>query len=427
MAKSKVLVIGSTRHEHVTSVSWGDTQSVNIVDFDVVVINCRPLTAEFLEGRPWNFFIATRKALVRLLDSGGQIIALASKWERALMDTGSSIDTYSWSPIAFGQQEESGDTIEISSKYSFPSYFARFTRWDYWFFVPQGCLTTELTDYFGSASKYAYEISIQSIAVNRYKRPLAGVIKTRIENRETKSGKDIGGILILPEIRDLDAREAVNLILIELLSQPQETLPPEWTEKISVPGILKIESEILDLKQSIERVNDQIVRLERTKASLEYFRQLLFASGTQLEKVFARCLENLGGKVAPAKYSQEEFVLQFEGSILLAECKGIAKSAALTHVRQLMDYILKYEEDEGASGKGVLLVNAWKDLAPQDRNLQDTLTFPPNVIDRATSMGIALVSSVDFFKAYCRFLSKEIDGAVILRSIVAASGVVPFE
>jgi hypothetical protein len=41
--------------------------------------------------------------------------------------------------------------------------------------------------------------------------------------------------------------------------------------------------------------------------------------------------------------------------------------------------------------------------------------------------GIALVSSVDFFNAYCRFLAKQIDGSEILRRIAEGKGVVSFE
>jgi hypothetical protein len=131
--------------------------------------------------------------------------------------------------------------------------------------------------------------------------------------------------------------------------------------------------------------------------------------------------------VTAAKYSQEEFVLEFEGSTLLVECKGITKSVSLGHVRQLFDYMTKYEEDEGISGKGVLLGNAWKEMPPNERNRQDTQTFPANVISRATAMGMGLVSSAEFFDAYCRFLAKEVDGGIILRAIVAGSGVVSFK
>jgi hypothetical protein len=293
MAKPKTLVIGSTKHEHVTSVSWDDAQTQNIVDFDVIVVNCRALTADFLAKRPWNFFIPIRRALVRLLDSEGSVIVVGSKLERGHTASGTATtDSYSWSPIVIGHREESGDTIEIVSGQShiFPSYFARFTRWEYWYYVPESCLTLELSEFFGSPSKDRYAIAIEPIAVNRYGRALAGVLKTKIQKSKRSVEEDgdyfkLGGITLLPEIRDLEPREAVNLILEDLLELPQKVLPPEWTASISVPGVKAIEAEVLELRKTIDDVEGQIDNLEQEKAELEFYKQLLFASGTQLESV----------------------------------------------------------------------------------------------------------------------------------------------
>jgi hypothetical protein len=121
-----------------------------------------------------------------------------------------------------------------------------------------------------------------------------------------------------------------------------------------------------------------------------------------------------------------QFVLEYKGETYLIECKGVGKSIARSHVVQLLGYLTKFEETEGKSGKGILFGNAWKDLPPDQRQQKDTVIFPPNVIESATSNNIALLSSVEFFAGFCQFLAGMVSGEDILDKIVQTVGVVKF-
>src|SRR5262249_55763266 len=121
------------------------------------------------------------------------------------------------------------------------------------------------------------------------------------------------------------------------------------------------------------------------------------------------------------------FVLEYKGKLYLVECKGVGKSIALGHVRQLSDYVLKFEEDEGKPGQGILFGNAWKGRSLQERGTTSTVTFPENVINAANRFGIALVNSVDFFDAFAGFLAGQVSGETILDRITSSNGVVSFQ
>ena len=88
--------------------------------------------------------------------------------------------------------------------------------------------------------------------------------------------------------------------------------------------------------------------------------------------------------------------------------------------------MLRYEEEEQLAGKGVLFGNAWREVPSTDRDTAETPTFPANVIERGSQLGIALVSSVGFYHAFCQFVEGRKDGASILRKLAATSGVVDF-
>jgi hypothetical protein len=146
-----------------------------------------------------------------------------------------------------------------------------------------------------------------------------------------------------------------------------------------------------------------------------------------LEEIVKICFEELGAKVTPAKYGQEEYVLECGGVEYLIEVKGVSKSISLGHLRQLNDYILKYEEDMGKACKGILFGNSWRTFPPDERNTSENPEFPDNVISRAEQWNIALISSAEFFEAFCLFMNDKSKGAKILQDIISASGIVEFE
>jgi hypothetical protein len=211
-----------------------------------------------------------------------------------------------------------------------------------------------------------------------------------------------------------------------LLGKPQETLPPDWIQDLRLPYVDQYNDEINKRESEIDEISVQIKQLKDTKSKILEYTKLLYCDGKELEDIFKNCLTKLGGKVDPAKYADEEYCLTYEGKEFPVEAKGVSKSIALTHLRQLIDYMLKYDEATNEKTKGILLGNPWKNKPLADRNLGGTPNFPDNVIQRAMDMNIALVSSVDFFKVFCEFLEEKVSGDDILKKITSGTGLVDF-
>jgi hypothetical protein len=429
VSDAKTLVIGSSGHGHVTCIEWSDVLNVNVLDYHQVVLNCRPLTGNWLSSVPWDYFKKLRTTFCRLLDSRGRLIALGTETRTGKASAaGSGQTTYSWCPFDIATEAEAGDTVTIQPG-EFDSYLSKLKTWKYWYRIPASCLTHELTDFFGSTADISYKIEEENIATNRYGKALAAALTIKTRDRGAYEGEwDAVGppIVVLPDIPELETREALNLILEDLLGVPQISLPPAWASQVSLPGVAAHERKIGELYDVIRGLEGEIAGAELLKAELESYKKLLYATGPELEQVFRKCLETLGATTSPARYSQEEFIFDFEGTRCLVECKGVSKSAARAHVNQLTTYVDKYEEDEGSVGKGVLLVNAWRNLAPAVRGQEATPIFPPNVVERATQLRFALVSSVEFFDAFCRFLNREVEGGAIVRKLINTAGIVDF-
>jgi hypothetical protein len=438
--EKRYLVIGSTGYLGVDSVSWDTKTLPNIVDYDTVVIDVRSLDESILQKISYKRLEEIRIALIRLLHSKGTIIVLTDfrHVDDRPTDYPNRIDNYDWSPIAIGVSKESGESIVVKEE-RFRSYLTNLKDWPYYLFIPQDALSTELTEYFGSTYNTKYEIQRTPFVINRYGKILAGSfaieVYAQVTEHSTLGSYKVypekpqivtGEIILLPLLKGIEPKEAVSLVLKDLTGIVPRTEIPDWAENLTVPQTPEIEAQIANKRENIGKLFDEIGALEARRRALEDYKRLLYASGPELEEIVKRCLEEVGGKVTPSRYGQEEYVLEVDGVEYLVEVKGVSKSISLTNLRQLNDYLLKYEEETKKSCKGVLFGNAWRSDPPKKRGTTEMPEFPPNVIERATQWQVALVSSTMFFSAFCAFLRDPTRANPILRAITVANGVVDF-
>jgi hypothetical protein len=390
---TKTLVVGSSGHAHVTCVAWTALKSVNLKDFDAVVFNVTSLDDKTIIRLPrYGVFDEVRKQLSLLLASRGMIIALTPE-HRMIKQKDDWRTNWEWCPFEIGTNPEAGDTVEIKQAV-FQRYLSKLKRWSFYFFVPQSALTYELTNVFGSTHNTKYQLPADAFAINRYGKMLAGEVSLLT----TSSGNPIqkfGSITVLPFIEELEQKEALNLILEDLLGKPQQYLPPDWVHQIPMPFVDEIDADIDQKKEAIESLRKEIAGSEKKRAEIEKWKKLVYATGGQLEEIFEEAVTKLGAKTKPA-LAEEEFIFEYKENAFVVECKGVSKSISLDHVRQADSHVLKFVEAENRDGKGILLGNAWRNLPLSERDKADTPIFPDNVVNtqlNAESLSLALVTS----------------------------------
>ena len=437
MLDKKYLIIGSSGHQYVECVEWEAAELPNIVDYDIVIINVRSIKDSFLKNVTPERINNLRTLLTRLLISNGSIIIL-SDIKRVVKRPKKYPDfynNYSWCPIDIATKSESGTTIDIIEE-PFPKYFNKFKKWDYYFFIPKGCLTKQFTALIGDTYNTRYELPQKFFLKNRYGKMLSGMHSIEVYNEKKKTpaysssyeyysetpDNVFGQIVLIPLINELDDKAALNLLLEDIFGKVQRSLAPAWIDDIIMPFIDQFDTKIRSFSDTILELNKQKQIVETKKKEIESYKKLLYEDGNELENIFRKCLNELGAIVDPAKYSEEEYCLVYNDNEYPVEAKGISKSISLTHLRQLIDYMLKYDEETGLKSKGILLGNAWKNLPLEKRNTSEKPNFPSNVVSRAKDMNIALISSVDFFKAFCSFLEDNTIGDSILSKIVNTNG-----
>ena len=454
MRKKKILILGVKDFPSVKCYDWGEKDLPNISDHDVVILNVVSLTKNF-----YYFDSSTLKSikssLLKLLDSKGTIYAIACPFKTREItihkfdNQGKRIEgktfkeiinNYMWSPIPLEINNEKGDTIEIKDA-SFEEYFKNVKRWSFTIKPAITSAPKEAFDYGSLIQSYTSGSStiMDAIATDRRGRAIAAKFYYEFEavrqiNSSTIRRRTIaesGDFILLPLSTEIDDIEAINYILEKHLGVFQKTPPPEWARAIQVPGLNKIQSELETASKEISRLENEKSELKQQKSELLSYRELLYETGHSLEEIVRKVFTELGYPPKQAKFG-EEYIIEFNNTLGIIECKGVKKSISRRDFRQLLDYVKNYETEPDLSNlkiKGILIANAWRDLKPKDRNTKERKIFPSGkdgVINISQRHHIALVSTIDLFKVFCKYKKGEIEPIKIIEAIFKADGIVKF-
>ena len=149
----------------------------------------------------------------------------------------------------------------------------------------------------------------------------------------------------------MEKKEAINLILEDLIGKPQESLPPDWVDQIPMPFADAINAEIAQKNAAIGSLQKEIAVKAQELAEIERWKKLVYATGRELEQIFEEAVIKLGAKTKPAA-AEEEFIFEHKGNAGVVECKGVGKSISLEHVRQTDSHVLKFITAEEPQRKG---------------------------------------------------------------------------
>jgi len=436
----RTLIIGCTAFSSLDSVAWTEEVVPNIPDYDRIVVSVPHITEDFLMAVKYDYLRDMRRGLIRFLDSGGKLIVLISPSitiERQ-GEYPEQVRNTDWCPISYGTPEEAGRSI-VWSMEMYRSYLSKMSEWSFHITIPQNCLSNELTSFYGQTHNTKYKIPLVPYLKNRYERILAGQCNIEVRRERVSHSRygdrrseypdepdKLSGLMVfLPLIDNMSPEEALSTILYDEMGYSAESSPePDWMKDIEMPFVADLISMIAEANVKVAEQLREIEKINRKISEIQCFRRLFYGTGTELEDIVKQSLERLGAKVSPAKYSREEYILEVDGKEFLMEVKGVAKSITLTHLRQLSDYMLRYQEDTGKECKGILFGNAWRNMPIELRGTEETPMFPDNVIKRAEQLNISLVPSTGFFNAFVKALEDDSFSKIILSQITMTSGVI---
>lgn len=165
---------------------------------------------------------------------------------------------------------------------------------------------------------------------------------------------------------------------------------PQWTdqltildEDISIKNREEIKREIKKLEKQLESQNNYISELQKHKG-------LITLSGTPLETIVQETLSDIGFSLLAAERGRSDLIAKYEDIYIVAEIKGVSKSAAEKHAAQLEKWASQFIEERDCVPKPILIVNGFCDLPLWDRTES---VFPNQMVKYSTSRNHVLLST----------------------------------
>jgi len=450
---AKVLVIGSLGHAGVTCVDWVGGSHPNLADFDVVIVNGPSLVPhliqrdqrEFSGGRreeSWEGlrWMTSRVAerLGALLASGGTVYAIVPDVAFVKRKDPADIrevETRPWLPLSVHFNEEEGDTVEVLDD-AFARYFAHVRRWRYSFKVPPSAAHVEVVSATDQEPDHAIVTRYRPLAVNRQRQPIGLQITASVYRRtdtylaravgqqyEGDAYRISGPLVLLPPPSEAPEDEAVRILLEDFCGVTARSVPPRWVAAVATPGDHARKAGVAEATKALQEAERKQEEALQAQAAADEFKRLLYEKGPPLQDIVRKTFETMGVRTVDSPVS-DEFMLVWDDEKVLVEVTGTGKSIAQRDLSQLMKDLGNYLAEVGDDVKGVLVGNAWAALPPDERGTPDKPIFPDNVQKTATNRSVALLSTLELFKAYCAFVEDKITPEQVFRCIAEGSGVV---
>lgn len=389
---------------------------VSLLDYDAIIVNAdwlinyyhlsptspfqnKSLLSQTDSHRIVDEYSLVKQQICECLKQGKNVYVMLGKNENCCVYTGDAeysgtgknarrtnivaeFDMYSFLPVKIKPTHVTGEKMEICNKPPYSDFFKKTLGFNYYnafFDAPASSTLLRIPDS-NKALAAVYEHENGKIIF------LPQPYSEEEYSNATTWKKDARNYL--------DALFELNH---KLSSKLDEYVMPQWTEDFSILDEL---SEQKKIEQDLEKLKRLELKIEKQRKSLEClqrYKTLVCSSGSVLEEIVKTVLLELGFVLSKAEKGRSDIIAKYEDTGIVAEIKGVSKSAAEKHAAQLEKWVSQYIEDNGNAPKPLLIVNGFCDVPVFDRN-EDV--FPHQMLKYCEARGHALITTTQLLCLY---------------------------
>ncbi|MGI0046557.1 MAG: hypothetical protein ACREBB_05140 [Nitrosotalea sp.] len=350
--RSRVWVLGTEVHGVGKSINWIPKEIPSFADCDILIVDTTLLSEKLISSM--NIYDVKKifTEIKKRFETGLLIICISSEiiFGNTPAKDGSviySLNNYFWSPVGcYITKIPKGKTLKkiFPDEFIFEKYVDDIVEWD-----------LALPRFPFNKNNFHDVDGIQMTEFN-----LIASNSNDVLGGEFKKGNS-GSFIILPPLKTPE--ESINKIL-EIIGINKETQPPQWIDKILIPGISQIEKQILNLEKEIRQKQQEIFTLSQNLKNKNKFKQLVYETDKKLEMVVKEALELLGLKnVREGPPGKDDLLFDFQGNksykLCSIEVKGVEGNIKLRDLRQLGQWVDDHLET-GRKSKGILISNTFR-------------------------------------------------------------------
>lgn len=180
--------------------------------------------------------------------------------------------------------------------------------------------------------------------------------------------------------------------------QPQEAEAlPAWADNFLIldeADHLNAKKQMMDNLAELQR---KLNEKEEIINHLQKYKQLLTASGTTLEEITKQVLQELGFMIDNAETGRADIIAKYSDYDIVAEIKGVKKSAAESHAAQLEKWASDFFIKNNRKAKPLLIVNGYYETPLQERTEP---VFPAQMIPFSELRNHVLISTTQLLCLY---------------------------
>lgn len=188
--------------------------------------------------------------------------------------------------------------------------------------------------------------------------------------------------------------------LLELennLSTTVEEKLPEWTNGFYILNEKEILSQISDTKNEVKKLQDKLETQIKELELIRNYKYLLTATGKPLELIVKQVLKEIGFELLETEENRSDVIAKYKNMDIVAEIKGLTKSAAEKNAAQLEKWVSEFIEVNEKEPKAILIVNGYCNLPLNERKEP---VFPNQMLGYAIKREQCLISTYQLLKLF---------------------------
>lgn len=390
--------------------------ATSFLDYDAIIIDTSYLSHNYGEDFPAIYkgkrmiskdesrlmveeFARTKSQIIEFLKQGKNVFILMATNEKCFIYTGKTeysgtgtnaratnivteFNTFSFLPIELNPTMVSGEKFNITCQSPYSTFFQATKDMIYYeaFFESPKKSALLMIPNTDKAISAVFEYEKGKIIILPYPYDESCF---ESEKEWKKNGK-----------KYLDALFELNNALI---SHADSYMLPLWADNVKV---LNEENEEAKLKQDIKKLHNIEVKIKKREELIKLIKKkkiLFTASGTPLEEVVQKTLQEIGITLCETEIGRSDIIASCNGTDIVAEIKGVSKSAAEKHAAQLEKWVAQFIEEKGHAPKPILIVNGYCEI-PLAERVEDV--FPNQMLKYCEARGHALITTTQLLCLY---------------------------
>lgn len=195
---------------------------------------------------------------------------------------------------------------------------------------------------------------------------------------------------------------------------------PAWTQNYLLPGELEQRTNLSNLQGVVDHVHREIAQQKENLDKLNKYKLLIGGTGKAFDTQVAQVLEELGFTVKDGLLGRDDIFLSYEGRYAIVQTRSISRSATVTHAAQLEKCVSEYFTPHEIDAKGILVVNAFKDLPLEDRSEP---AFPSSMVSYSEKRNHCLLTGAQLLNLYLMVRENPQYRTTVIEKLLSTNGV----